>query len=388
MKIFVIETVDNKGGAAMVSWELRKKLKADGHIVNTFVRYKYSNEPDVFEIPRKRYQDWLVKLFANDLKFAWTNYLLKTKEFKEADIVHCHNLHSNFFDLKLLKKMSKLKPVVWTLHDIWAITGFASNSATLKNPNKKKFLLFLWDNTPYLLRAKKKIYNKSKLYMVAVSEWIKKETQKSILGKQKITRIYNGINTKIFKPQDKILARKKLGIPINKKIIMFGIKGWQDSNKIINKYANCDKNFFVAVTMGHSAIKTNNKNYMSLPPTQDRNLFAKYLSSADIFLHPTPEDSFGLIDAEAMSCGIPVVTYNIDAIPEIVIHKKTGYVAEYNNVNDLKRGVDYILNLSKDDYNNMCKNARERIICNFSNEKMYKKYLKLYSHLLRSQHKR
>ncbi len=155
MKIFVIGTIDNKGGAALVSWELRKRLKAEEHTVNTFVRYKYSDEPDVFKIPRKRWQDWLVKLFANDLKFAWTDYLLETKEFKEADIVHCHNLHSNFFDLKTLKKMSKLKPVIWTLHDIWAITGFSNNSATLRNPNKKKFLLYLWDNTPYLLWAKK-----------------------------------------------------------------------------------------------------------------------------------------------------------------------------------------------------------------------------------------
>ena len=86
MKIFVIGTIDNNGGAANISWEIRKRLKADGHTVSTFVRYKYSNEPDVFVIPRRRYQDWLVKLFANDLRFAWTNYLLNTKEFKEADL--------------------------------------------------------------------------------------------------------------------------------------------------------------------------------------------------------------------------------------------------------------------------------------------------------------
>jgi glycosyltransferase involved in cell wall biosynthesis len=177
MKILVIGTIDSKGGAAQVSWELRRRLKADGHIVSTFVRYKYSDEPDVFVIPRKRYQDRLVKLFANDLRFAWTNYLLETKEFKEADIVHCHNLHSNFFDLKTLQKMSQQKPVVWTLHDMWAFTGFASNSATLKNPNPKKFLLFLWDNTSHLLRIKKSIYKKSKLYIVTVSDWLKKKTE-------------------------------------------------------------------------------------------------------------------------------------------------------------------------------------------------------------------
>lgn len=363
-----------------MSWELRKRFKAAGHTVNTFVRYKYSDEPDVFIIPRKRLQDWLVKLFANDLRFAWTDYLLETKKFKEADIIHCHNLHSNFFDLKTLQKMSLQKPVVWTIHDMWAFTGFASDSATLKKPNRKKFLLFLWDNTPHLLRVKKNIYKKSKLCVVAVSDWLKKEIEKSVLGKQSITRIYNGIDVNIFKPYDKTLARKELGLPFDKKIVAFGIKGWVDSNKIIDSYAG-EKNIFFAA-IGHSNIKTGNKNYRPFPHTQDRGLLAKYLSAADVFLYPTPGDSFGLISAEALSCGTPVVTYNIDALPEIISHKEIGYVAEYKNINDARNGIEYILNLSRDDYALMSAKARKRITDNFSCEKMYKEYLDLYKKIL------
>lgn len=380
MKIFVIGTIDNRGGAAQVSWELRKRLMAEGHTVTTFVRYKYSDEPDVFAIPRRRYQDWLVKLFANDLMFARTDYLLGTKEFKEADIIHCHNLHSNFFDLKTLEKMSLKKPVVWTLHDMWAFTGFASNSITLKNPNKKRFLLVLWDNTAYLLRMKKKIYKKSKLHVVAVSNWMKEEIEKSVLANQEIIRIYNGIDSEIFKPYDKTLARKELDLPLDKKIVAFGLKGWIDSNKIVDDYTDNNHVFFVAI--GHANIQTKNKNYQALPHTQDRNLLAKYLSLADVFLHPTPEDSFGLISAEALSCGTPVVTYNIDALPEIVTHRETGYIAEYQNRESAKTGIEYILNLSKEDYARMSTKARERIVKNFSCEKMFREYLALYKKLL------
>lgn len=380
MKIFVIGTIDNNGGAANISWEIRKRLKADGHTVSTFVRYKYSNEPDVFVIPRKRYQDWLVKLFANDLTFAKTDYLLETKEFKEADIVHCHNLHSNFFNLSTLQKMSLQKPIVWTMHDMWAFTGFSSNSATLKNPNKKRVFLCLWDNTQNLLNKKWEIYKKSKILVVAVSGWIKKELENSILNNQEIVRIYNGVDTEIFKPYEKIATRKELGLPLDKRIIAFGIKGWEDSNKLVDEYKDNNGLFFVSI--GHSNIKTDNKNYKSLPKTHDRNLFAKYLSSADIFIHPTPEDSFGLISTEAMSCGVPVVTYNIDALPETVIHKETGYIAKYKDTKDLKAGIDYILNLSKDEYTLMSLKARERILNNFSCEKMYKEYLSLYKKIL------
>jgi glycosyltransferase involved in cell wall biosynthesis len=380
MKILVIGTIDNRGGAANVSWELRKRLKQDGHTVTTFVRYKYSDEPDVFVIPRKRWQDWLVKLFANDLHFARTDYLLETKEFKEADMVHCHNLHSNFFNLKTLQKMSLKKPVVWTLHDMWAFTGFASNSFILRHPHKKKFLLYLWDNTHNLLREKKKIYEKSKLFMVTVSEWLKKETEKSILGKQNITCIYNGIDTETFKPGDKTLARKKLGLPLDKKIIAFGIKGWQDVNKIMDEYIDRTDIFFVAV--GHNTLTTKNKNCLSLPQTQERDVLAEYLSSADVFVHLTPEDSFGLIHTEALSCGIPVVTYNVDALPETVVHKETGYIAEYENIDDAKAGIEYLLNLSTDEYKKMREKARERIVKNFSQEKMYTEYLALYKKII------
>ncbi|MEK7180165.1 MAG: glycosyltransferase [Patescibacteria group bacterium] len=380
MKIFVVGTIDNRGGAAGVSWELRKRLKADGHEVTTFVRYKYSNEPDVFAIPRKRYQDWLVKLFANDLMFAGTDYLLGTKEFKEADIIHCHNLHSNFFDLRTLQKMSLEKPVVWTLHDIWAFTGFASDSFTLKNPNKKKFLLFLWDNTEHLLRIKKKIYEKSKLYIVTVSEWLKKEVLKSILGKQSVTRIYNGIDTEIFKPYDKILARKELGLPLDKKIVALGIKGSEDSNKIIDDYVGNNDIFFIEI--GHSHIKTENKNFRNFPYTEEKKLLRQYLSAADVFFYPTKGDTFGLISAEALSCGTPVVTYSTDALPEIVLHKIVGYVAEYGNIESAKTGIEYILHLSKADYELMSKKARERIVNNFSSKKMYEEYLALYKKIL------
>lgn len=380
MKILVIGTIDNKGGAAQVSWELRRRLKADGHEVNTFVRYKYSNEPDVHVIPRKRYQDWLVRLFANDLCFAKSEYIFDTKEYKDADIVHFHNLHSNFFNLKNIIKISQEKPTIWTLHDMWAFTGYAYNSATLRKPNKKKFLLYLWDNTPFMLLTKKRIYKDSSFIAVAVSNWLKKEAEKSILRGQKIIRIYNGIDIDTFAPSDKISLRKKLGLPLNKKIIACGIKGWMDSQKIIDSYKGRDDIFFI--TIGHENIKTENKNFKILPRTEDRKTLAEYLGAIDLFFHPTHEDSFGLISAEAMACGKPVVTYKIDALPEIVEHKKTGYVAEFLDIEDAKKGIEYIINLSSNEYEKMSLLTRKKIEESFSAEKMYKEYLRLYETML------
>ncbi|MEK7609651.1 MAG: glycosyltransferase [Patescibacteria group bacterium] len=382
MKILVIGTIDNKGGAAQISWELRNRLKTDGHTVNTFVRYKYSNEPDVFVIPRKRYQDWLVKIFANDLIFAGSSFILNSKEYKGADIIHCHNLHSNFFNLKDLIRMSKEKPIIWTLHDIWAITGFASDSTTLKKPNKKRFLLYFWDNTRHLLKAKKKIYDKIKIHIVAVSEWLKNELENSILKNQNISRIYNGVDVEIFKPSDKNFVRRELGLPINKKIIALGIKGWLDSRSIIESYKDQNDIFFLAI--GHSNIDTSNKNYVSIGYIEKRELLSKYLSASDIFLYPTQGDTFGLICAQSSACGTPVVTYDTDALPEIISHTQTGYVAKRGDLEDIRVGIEYILNLPLNDYTAMCSKVRQVAIEKFSKEKMYAQYLKLYKKILAS----
>ncbi|MBX4209216.1 glycosyltransferase [Candidatus Parcubacteria bacterium] len=380
MKIIVIGTIDNKGGAAQISWELRKRLKADGHSVSTFVRYRFSNEPDVFAIPRKRYQDWLVKLFANDLRFARTGYIFDTKEYKEADIVHCHNLHSNFFDLKDLVRMSREKPVVWTIHDLWAITGFANDSATLRHPNKKRFLLYLWDRTAALFRAKKKIYEKSRLRVVAVSDWLKREIEKSILGHQEITKIYNGVDTTMFALRDRNTARAELGLPADKKIIGFGLKGLGSSIKLMESFHGRNDVHFAAI--GHDHIPARS-NLTSFGFVAGKERMAKILSALDIFFYPTQGDTFGLIAAEAQACGTPVVTYAVDALPEVVAHEETGYITEAENVEDAKAGIDRMLDLSKTERETMSKKARERVRNLFDVERMYREYISLYERAIK-----
>ncbi|MCX6719199.1 MAG: glycosyltransferase, partial [Candidatus Taylorbacteria bacterium] len=282
--------------------------------------------------------------------------------------------------LRDLIRISREKPVVWTLHDIWAVTGFAYNSITRKNPNKKRFLLYLWDNTAHLLRIKEKIYKKCRLNIVAISEWVKLEAENGILAGQNTVRIYNGIDTAMFHPRDKIMSRKALGLPLDKKIIGCGIKGWQESNRIIDSYSNRDDVFFV--TVGHDNIKTNNKNFKALPRTENRDTVSNYVSALNLLIHPTDEEAFGLFSAEAMACGIPIVTYGVDAMPEVVAHLETGYVAKYKDLDDFKRGIEHVLNLSTEKYLEMSRHARQRVCDKFSLERMLEEYLEFYKQIL------
>jgi len=121
MNILIIGTTDILGGAAKVSWDIKSALQKGGHKVSMFVADKRSKDRDVKVIPRVFWRKLLDFILAIEY-FVYTDWILNTDEFKSADIVHCHNLHGRFFNLRTIQKMSLMKPVVWTLHDEWAIT--------------------------------------------------------------------------------------------------------------------------------------------------------------------------------------------------------------------------------------------------------------------------
>ena len=124
MNILQIGTIDNRGGAARVSYGLKTKLEQLGHTSNMFVSKKYSNDPHVHVIKTPFYKKIICRFMGTDIDFWKTDFILKTEEFKKADLVHCHNLHGYYFNLKTLQKMSQQKPLIWTLHDMWAITPY------------------------------------------------------------------------------------------------------------------------------------------------------------------------------------------------------------------------------------------------------------------------
>jgi glycosyltransferase involved in cell wall biosynthesis len=266
------------------------------------------------------------------------------------------------------------------MHDLWAITGYASDSITRKNPNKKRFLLYLWDNTQNLLEKKSKIYKNSKLTIIAVSDWMKNEVQNSVLGMQKIIRIYNGIDTSVFTKKDKIKTRQKLGLPLDKKIVAFGTKGWHTVEKIIETTPKDSNLYFLSI--GNSNVKTLYPHYKSTEHLTDKNSVAEYLGAADVLLYPTQGDSFGLTAAEAIACGTPVVAYAIDALPEIINHTKNGYLAVPDSQEDLKRGMEYFVNLPQNQYAFLSSEMSNDIANRFSNKKMYEEYKKLYNEIL------
>jgi glycosyltransferase involved in cell wall biosynthesis len=319
---------------------------------------------------------------------------------KSADIIHIHWINQGFLSLRDIKKLTNTgKPVVWTMHDLWTGTGichYPCDCEKYKNKCQDCFLLsryFPLDLARQTLVKKEKA-NLHSICYVGCSLWIaEKAKQSSLLKNAKITSISNPINTGIFYYRDKLSARKKFGLPENKKLLLFSAAKISDTRKggiYFQKACNliCEadlewKNNVEIILMGSGdekflsgiKMKVNMLSYVS----GDENIAAIY-AAADVFVIPSLEDNLPNTIMEAMACGIPCVGFNTGGIPEMIDHKKNGYVAKYQNAEDLAAGIEWVLN------NTVAMNLPEACIKKVQNaytqDIVADKYTRLYESLL------
>lgn len=124
----------------------------------------------------------------------------------------------------------------------------------------------------------------------------------------------------------------------------------------------------------------------------DRLQLIKHFQKSKLFLFPvTYEESFGLVLAEAMSCGTPVVAYAKGSIPEIVKDGVTGFIVNSSD-NDIRgdwiikktgiegliEAVERIYNMPENEYLEMRRACRQHVEENFTIEKMTENYIQAY----------
>ncbi len=400
MNILQINTTDIRGGAAKVAYSIKQELEKNGHTTSMFVGQKYSSDPNVHILNdkkslsgkiRRKLAYWL----ANDIDVFSSDHILNTQEFKKADIVHCHNLHSSYFNLGTLEKISALKPVIWTLHDMWPITAHCAHSfdGALKSnnfftcPSLDIYPPIAWHNEKYLEKKKSRIYKNSKFHIVTPSKWLADKVRQSVLKDKPLSIIYNGIDDSVFKPRDKQECRWSLNLPLDKHIALIVAKRgqsnpWKGGNyaqDVIKAFQDNSSVFFV--DLGGDNNKNNDK-VKIVSYTSDRTTLSKYYSAADILLYPSVADNCPLVVLEAMACGLPIVSFETGGIPELIEHKVNGYIAEYKNTDDLKRGMEHLLNLSTQELEKISQCSINKIHVNFNIEKMTDQYTNLYHKIL------
>jgi len=419
LNIVYINQLDERGGAANLAHALMYSIKQMGNDVSMFVGKKVSKDPSVYLIQKPFFiskfvkkitgrdierflKEKIYKIFPTDINFSNIRNLFESKEYKEADIVHCHNLHAGFFNLKAFQKISKEKKLIWTLHDMWAITYGTAHTYSDKIENgfyelpsneKHPYYNDLVKNKKYLKNKKRQIYDKSHFHLVVPSVWLKNKVEKSLLGDKPIHLIHNGIDNKTFKRFDKKESREKLNLPLDKKIITFladggeanSGKGWKYVENIIDYFKEKPDIVFMCIGRRSSQKKQSGKKIIFIDYISDKKTLAEYYSASDIFLFTSIAENFPLVILEAMACGLPIVSFDVGGVKEAVIHNKNGYISKYCDVSDTIRGIESIQNLMEAERDKMSQDSIRRISENFSLDIMTEKYIELYKSLMKNQ---
>lgn len=390
MNILQINTTDLIGGAGMVGYRLHKQYIKRENCSHILVDTKASQDDGVLEI-KSRVNIPLLNIILNKLKLRDIflpkyNRIYDEEIFVKSDIVNIHNIHSGFYSLFNLPKLTKLKPTVWTFHDMWPFCGNSfhtyENDWWTIGEKKIKFPKFL---DKVLFKLKKHIYSKSRFKIVVPSFWLAEKVKKSILKDFDLTVIPNGVDHELIKPlNNKQEIRNKLGINKNQIVISFissgGLenkyKGGVELLQILEKVKQKYNILFLEIgTKNELIIKETN--HWKVPYIYDRKVLNEYLNISDIFLFTSLAENFPLVLLEAQSAGLPVVTFDTGGCKEIVKHMETGYVSKFKDINDTIKGVEMLIN-DTELRGRFGVNARRNIEQNYTLEMQADRYLKLF----------
>ena len=255
------------------------------------------------------------------------------------DVVHCHNLHGGFFDLRQLAPLSRAVPLLMTLHDEWTYTGHCAYTLGLENwrsgchscPDLAVYPPIPRDTTHANWRAKRDIYRRSRLYVSTPSAWLMDRAKQSILADGAVhwRVIPNGVDQATFRPGDRLAARETLGLPQDALILLFTanrartnpFKDYEtvaDASRAIG--AQLPEKSIVLVTLGEAGPAEAHAN-LEIRPTpyeSDPARVALHYQAADLYLHAANADNLPTTIIEAMASGLPAVATAVGGIPEMV----------------------------------------------------------------------
>ena len=399
MKILQINTTSNWGSHGRIAEEigiLIKKIGGENYII--YGRYSNPSQSHSFKFNTKidLYSHVFLTRFFDKHGLASNkvtyNIINKIKEIN-PDLIHLHNIHGYYLNYSILFKfLSKFNiPIVWTLHDCWAYTGHCAHYTFVKCHHWKTGCHHCCQKNTYpsswvfdrskqnYLEKKESFTSIRNMTIVPVSNWLADEVNKSFLNKYPIKVIHNGIDIKIFSPQN--ISKKELGI--NDDFLILGVASIWEGRKGLDDFIKLRKllpSNYVIVLIGltQKQIDKLPDGIVGIKRTNNVNELVQYYSAADVYINFSVEETFGMTTCESLACGTPVIVYNSTACPEIVSND-TGYVVEIGDFDDIINKLKVIKKLGKEQYKNVC---RQRVIQYFNKEDKYYEYLNLYKALL------
>lgn len=409
MRVLHLNASDIRGGAGRAAYRIHSGLRNLGIDSLMHVQSKCSDDWTVSSaegkyrklaslvksrldpVILKRYPGWSKIIFSPALVPDDLVYIVNKLD---PDIVHLHWMGHAFMKIETLRKLKK--PIVWTMHDLWAVTGGChypgectryyekcGHCPELGSTREHDLSRKVW------LR-KQAAWSGLSLSVASPSVWLSNELKSSALLKSSSVQVLsNGIDCEVFKPIDKTLARNILSLPKSKKLVLYGAmsstsdkrKGFSYLHAAITKLA-AKPGFDDAelVVFGASAPRNQEVSALKtryLGQLSDDVSLALLYSAVDVFVAPSVQDNLPNTVMESMACGTPVVAFEIGGMPDMIIHRSTGYLAHPFDEEDLANGIAWVLadNGRRNDLSLRC---RAKVEEEYDIVKISGRYLSLY----------
>ena len=416
MKILILNTAEHTGGAAVAANRLLRALLRQGVSALMLVRDRATDDPAVVSLDRGAARRWL-----NFLYFVWERLVIylcnrlskrnlfqvsiantginirRTAAFREADVIHIHWINQGFLSLdEIARIIASGKRVVWTLHDLWPATAICHYPGDCVKYRTDCSACPMMSENPLVDLAKRVARRKGKIdwrrvTFVGCSEWIARTASESVwLREARFVSIPNPIDTTLFRPIDRREARQRLGLPEEKRLILFAAAKLSDTRKgaaflleACRLLAAEMEGELEIILMGSDATELS-----ALSPVPVRALgyisgaaeLAVAYSCADLFVIPSLEDNLPNTIMEAMACGTPCVGFRTGGIPEMIDHAVNGYVSASRDSADLARGIAWALRHPEP--GNLSAACREKVMRCYQESVVAKKYIALYQKLI------
>lgn len=404
MNILLINTHFHGGGAEKVTRQIYYGLKSRELPVHLLVGRESKTDGTYEIIYDNPLRSRILRATTRFIRNVRPHVPLAVKKILAAiekydiDIIHFNNIHGNYIGIEDIKEISRHCPVVWTLHDMWPLTGHCAHAFDCRlwidgncKPcsNLSMFPELRYDNASRLYNLKKSSFSGQNIHFVTPSLWLKERCESSFLRDEDIRVINNGVDTNLYICQDKAALRRKYNVPENKTAILFGaaylnspFKGMRYLIDALNALA--DKEKYVLLVIGSNMDRELFSPDFHMIPfgyISDERKLAEIYSMADVFVMSSMAENFPCSSIESFACGTPVIAFATGGLTE-QIDEQTGILVERGNTTALTKAIMDFAALSPKQRDLMGQACRKKAESLYSEESMIEQYVSLYKTIL------
>ena len=358
MKVLQINTVYGRGSTGKIVAAIQETCQENG--IDCLAAFSYYEKDQPHTEKTVAVSSWwdthvhnrlaLITMLQGCFSAFRTRVFLRRVQAYAPDIIHLHNLHGSYINHRLLFRYLKKAhiPVIWTLHDCWAFTGYCPYFSMCgcekwqtqcgDCPNRHMYRQTLFDFSGLMFKLKKRWFTGvENLTLVTPSQWLADLTRQSFLKEYPVQVIRNGIDLSVFRPVESDFRRRH-GIPDDAHLVLGVAFDWgvrKGLDVFVELAERLDPSYQMVLVGTDDAIDRElPARILSIHRTQNQQELAGIYAAADVFVNPTREDNFPTVNLEALACGTPVITFNTGGSPE-ALDDSCGLVVEQEDVDGL-----------------------------------------------------